>query len=87
MYIPDERQQLDWIPVSKRLPKPEHWDNVDGKPIRLTFAIVYDRSLGIKIGVAYFTERGLLQEWRTDEGNEVLEGLTHWMPLPEMPRH
>jgi hypothetical protein len=41
-------------------------------------------SLGIKIGIAYYDERGSIHEWRTD-GDEPLEQVTHWMSLPELP--
>ncbi len=58
-----------------------HWIPVTERlPEKYTHNLVYSNETGIDI--LYFGSRGLFQDYHSDE----IKGITHWMPLPGMPK-
>lgn len=64
---------MEWISVKDKMPKSCQW-----------VLVVYKSSIWqcLKIEIAYFR----CKNWYTTEARySELEGVTHWMPLPEPP--
>ncbi len=63
---------MEWISVEDKLPQ------------RLEFVLVYDNKGNISLG-AWNSEKVHIIEW-INEYNMNLNGVTHWMELPDKPQ-
>lgn len=78
-----ELAERKWIPVGERMPR-------DREPVLFAADATYCGSLHVKIcpcgGPRCLTELDP-PEWRLEtEDQELVLGVTHWMPLPEPPK-
>lgn len=63
---------MKWINVKERLPKPKtEVLTFDGKHINTC---------------VFFNESGEFEDWGSIPASNFPECLTHWMPLPEVPK-
>jgi len=77
--------QCDWIPVAERTPE-LRLSISNGFMWESERVLVCGEFYGIGIA-CYYADKGKKNFWWwKNRHDEKLEGITHWMPLPELPR-
>lgn len=69
---------MGWISVKDRLPNPKDMDNIRH--------LVSEKSINIKSNKSFLMS---VARWNGEEwicGGRVLNNVTHWQPLPELPK-
>lgn len=69
---------MEWISVKDRLPKSSLW---------VLVAYKTSKRQCLMMEIAYLQNYFGYQDWYTTEAKyNTVEGVTHWMPLPELPK-
>lgn len=73
---------MEWISVKDKLP--EYTGTLYGN--KITDVVLFTDSKDIYTGHLESVRPDFINEYWTDYSDETVNNVTHWMPLPELPK-